>query len=93
VQNPFHAGDLVEINDNIGFVQRLTIRATLLMTLDGNHLQIPNSTVYKSSILNYTSNPNQRIRFVIGIGYDASVTSAQEIAARYLKTSGRFEGT
>jgi small conductance mechanosensitive channel len=82
VQNPFHAGDLVEINNNIGFVQRLTIRATLLMTLDGNHLQIPNSTVYKSSILNYTSNPNQRIRFVIGIGYDASVTSAQDIAAK-----------
>ena len=82
VQNPFHAGDHVEINDNIGFVQRLTIRATLLITLDGNHLQIPNSIVYKSSILNYTSNPNQRIRFVIGIGYDASVTTAQEIAAK-----------
>jgi small conductance mechanosensitive channel len=82
VQNPFHAGDLIEINDNTGFIQRLTIRATLLMTLDGNHMQIPNATVYKSSILNYTSNPNQRIRFVIGIGYDASVTFAQELAAR-----------
>lgn len=82
VQNPFHAGDHVEINDNIGFVQRLTIRATLLITLDGNHLQIPNSIVYKSSILNYTSNPNQRIRFVIGIGYDSSVASAQDIAAK-----------
>lgn len=82
VQNPIHAGDHVEINDNIGFVQRLTIRATLLITLDGNHLQIPNSIVYKSSILNYTSNPNQRIRFVIGIGYDSSVASAQDIAAK-----------
>ncbi|REL37947.1 BON domain-containing protein [Rhodohalobacter sp. SW132] len=82
VQNPFHAGDLVEINDNMGFIQRLTIRATLLMTLDGNHMQIPNSTVYKSSILNFTSNPNQRIRFVIGIGYDASVATAQELAAK-----------
>lgn len=85
VQNPFHAGDHVDINGNTGFVQRLTIRATLLMTLDGNHLQIPNSTVYKSSILNYTSNPNQRISFVIGIGYDSSVTSAQDLA------SGVFE--
>ena len=82
VQNPFHAGDLVEINNNMGFVQRLTIRATLLMTLDGNHLQIPNAAVYKSNILNYTSNPNQRIRFVIGLGYDASVASAQEIATK-----------
>lgn len=82
VQNPFHAGDHVDINGNTGFVQRLTIRATLLMTLDGNHLQIPNSTVYKSSILNYTSNPNQRISFIIGIGYDASVTSAQDLASK-----------
>ncbi|MFH5830949.1 mechanosensitive ion channel domain-containing protein [Halalkalibaculum sp. DA384] len=82
VQNPFHAGDHVEINNNIGYVQRLTIRATLLMTLDGNHLQIPNSIVYKSSILNYTSNPNQRFSFVIGIGYDASVTSAQDLATK-----------
>lgn len=82
VQNPFHAGDLVEINDSTGFIQRLTIRATLLMTLDGNHMQIPNSTVYKSRILNYTSNPNQRIKFMIGIGYDASVISAQDIASK-----------
>ncbi len=85
VQNPFHAGDHVEINDNIGYVQRLTIRATLLMTLDGNHLQIPNSIVYKSSILNYTSNPNQRFSFVIGIGYDASVTSAQDLASKIIE--------
>lgn len=84
VQNPFHAGDLVEINGNTGFIQRLTIRATLLMTLDGNHMQIPNSTVYKSSILNFTSNPNQRVTFTIGMGYDDSVTAAQEIGAKIL---------
>ncbi|MDZ7719904.1 MAG: mechanosensitive ion channel family protein [Balneolaceae bacterium] len=85
VQNPFHAGDLVEINGTTGFVQRLTVRATLLMTLDGNHIQIPNSTVYKSSILNFTSNPNQRTTFTIGIGYDDSITAAQEIGAKILE--------
>ncbi len=85
VQNPFRAGDLVEINGNRGFIQSLTIRATLLMDLDGNHLQIPNSTVYKGNILNYSSNPNQRTTFIIGIGYDDSITSAQEIGARILE--------
>jgi len=82
IQNPFHAGDLVEINGTTGFVQRLTVRATLLMTMEGNHLQIPNSTVYKSSILNFTSNPNQRATFTIGIGYDDSITTAQKIGAK-----------
>lgn len=85
IQNPFRAGDLVHIDGTTGFIQRLTIRATLMMTLDGNHLQIPNSTVYKSSILNYTSNPNIRTRFTIGIGYGDSVTTAQEIGAKILQ--------
>ncbi len=84
VQNPFHAGDLVEINGHTGFIQRLTIRATLLMTLEGNHMQIPNSTVYKSTILNFTSNPNRRLDFTIGIGYDDSITAAQELGAKIL---------
>jgi small conductance mechanosensitive channel len=85
IQNPFHAGDLVEIAGTTGFIQRLTIRATLIMTLDGNHIQIPNSTVYKSSILNYTSNPKQRTTFTIGIGYENRITIAQEIGAKVLE--------
>jgi len=78
-QNPFRAGDLVEIAGITGFVQMLTTRATVLMTQDGNHVQIPNATVYKSNIHNYTSNPNRREDFAVGIGYDDSVAAAQEV--------------
>lgn len=85
VQNPFRAGDLVEISGTTGFIQRLTVRATLLMTLDGNHIQIPNSTVYKSTITNFSSNPNQRTTFTVGIGYDDSITAAQETGAKILE--------
>ena len=85
VQNPFETGDLVEVAGILGFVQALTTRATLLMTLDGNHVQIPNATVYKSNIHNYTSNPNRRVDFSVGIGYDDSVTVAQEVALKVLE--------
>jgi small-conductance mechanosensitive channel len=84
IQKPFRAGDLVEINGITGLVQRLTVRATLLMTLDGNHIQIPNSTIYKGTIRNFTSNPNRREDFTVGIGYDDSVVEAQEVARRVL---------
>lgn len=84
VQHPFRNGDLVEIQGVTGYVQRLMMRATLLMTLDGNHVQIPNSTVYKSVIRNFTSNPNRREDFVIGIGYDDSVPEAQAAAVKVL---------
>jgi small-conductance mechanosensitive channel/DNA invertase Pin-like site-specific DNA recombinase len=79
MQNPFHTGDLVEIDDTMGFVQLLTTRATVIMTLEGNHVQIPNATVYKSKIFNYTSNPNRRVGFTVGIGYEDKITTAQEL--------------
>lgn len=85
LQNPFQTGDLVDINGQRGFVQALTTRVTVLMTLDGNQIQIPNSIVYKSNILNYTSNPNLRMEFTVGIGYADSVTKAQELALNILE--------
>lgn len=84
VQNPFRNGDLIEIAGILGFVQMLTIRATVLMTPDGNHVQIPNATVYKNSIHNYTSNPNRRAEFTVGIGYDDEIRAAQEVALKIL---------
>lgn len=84
VQNPFSVGDLVEISGILGFVQNMTTRTTIVMTLAGNHVQIPNATVYKSIIHNYTSNPNRRIDFVVGIGYDDSIPIAQETVHKVL---------
>lgn len=84
VRNPFRTGDRIEVAGLVGIVQRVTTRGTILMTLDGNHLQIPNSTVYKSTITNYTANPSRRMDFEVGIGYDAAVPDAQAVIGRVL---------
>ncbi|HUG03741.1 MAG TPA: mechanosensitive ion channel family protein [Steroidobacteraceae bacterium] len=83
-QQPFREGDLIEVADVTGYVQRLTSRTTVLMTLDGNQLQIPNATVFKSTLRNFTSNPNRREDFVVGIGYDDPIAIAQEVALKVL---------
>jgi small conductance mechanosensitive channel len=67
VRQPFRANDHVVIDGNEGKVVRLTSRATVLMTLDGNHLRIPNATVFKAVILNYTRNPERRFTFELGV--------------------------
>jgi small-conductance mechanosensitive channel len=54
------------------------------MTLDGNHVQIPNATVYKNTIRNYSTNPNRRVDFGVGIGYDDAIPAAQELALKVL---------
>jgi small conductance mechanosensitive channel len=84
MQRPYEMGDLVEISGVTGYVQQLNVRTTILMTLDGNIAQIPNATVYKSNLHNFTTNANRREDFGIHIGYDDSITKAQEIARKVL---------
>lgn len=80
VQRPFRTGDLVEINEVVGYVRQLNVRTTVVMTLNGSTSQLPNSTVYRSVIRNYTTNPNRREDFMVGIGYDDNIAHAQEVA-------------
>ncbi|MEO8197471.1 MAG: mechanosensitive ion channel family protein [Thermoanaerobaculia bacterium] len=84
IQRPFKTGDLVEIVGVTGYVQQLNIRTTVLLTLDGNLVQIPNAAVYKSTLHNFTATPNRRENFVVGIGYDDAIDEAQEVALKVL---------
>lgn len=85
MRRPFLTGDLVEIVNVLGYVQRLTTRTTVLMTLNGNYVEIPNSTVYKNTIRNFSRNKNRREDFTIGIGYDVCILEAQHVALRVLR--------
>jgi small-conductance mechanosensitive channel len=85
MQRPFETGDLVEVSGVTGYVQQLNVRTTILMALDGNLVQIPNASVYKSNLRNFTTNSNRRDEFDVGIGYDDAISEAQEIALQVLK--------
>lgn len=84
LHNPFRLGDLVEVAGHTGLVQRVTTRGTVLMNPDGNHVQIPNTIIYKSIIRNYTANPTRREMFEVGIGFENRISQAQELAKEVL---------
>lgn len=86
IRQPFRPNDHVVIDDKEGRVLRLTSRATILMTLDGNHLRIPNATVFKAVILNYTRNPKRRFDFELGVDADDDPLAAIETGLATLKS-------
>lgn len=85
IRQPFRANDHVVIGDREGRVVRLTSRATILMTLDGNHLRIPNSTVFRAEILNYTRNPERRFDFLLGVDADDDPGEAIKMGTERLR--------
>ncbi|MCP5246753.1 MAG: mechanosensitive ion channel [Burkholderiales bacterium] len=84
LRNPFEVNDLVEIDGIEGNVARLTTRATILISPDGNHIRIPNSSVFKAVIVNYTRSAERRFQFDVGIDTHQDLLNVQTIALHAL---------
>lgn len=93
VRQPFAPRDHVVIDGNEGVVVSLTARATILMTLDGNHLRLPNAMVFRSVTLNYTRNPRRRFEFDVGIGVNEDLLQAQSLGTQELARVDGVLGT
>ncbi len=85
IRQPFRPNDSVEIGGDEGKVVRLTSRATILLNWDGNHVRIPNATVFKSRILNYSRNAERRFQFKLSVAPDTDLDNARGVALKVLK--------
>ncbi|GAB4525744.1 MAG: mechanosensitive ion channel family protein [Roseibium sp.] len=79
IRQPFSPKDFVKIEGYDGFVISLTSRATILMDADGNHIRIPNAVVFKSTLTNYSTNPQRRFVFELGVDADSDLDRALKI--------------
>ncbi len=84
IRQPFQRGDMIRVAGEQGMVRNLNSRSTILVSLEGNHIVIPNAAVFKSVIVNYSSAPHRREMLDVGIGYDDSVAVAQTVISRVL---------
>jgi small-conductance mechanosensitive channel len=86
LRRPFQIGDFVTIAGQTGVVRSLNTRATVLVTLEGNHVRIPNSVVFKEILINATASPSFRHSFDVVIPPEASTADAMAAIARALST-------
>jgi small conductance mechanosensitive channel len=85
IRQPFRPNDTIEIGGDTGKVIRLTSRATILLSFDGNHIRIPNATVFKSRIVNFSRNDERRFKFSLGLAPETDFVDAQRIALEKLQ--------
>ena len=82
IRNPFEVNDFVDIDGHAGNVMKLTSRATILLSPDGNHIRIPNSMVFKAVIVNFTRHAERRFEFDVDVDTDQDLVAAQALALR-----------
>lgn len=81
---PFRIGDTVELTGNKGSVVALHLRTTHIKTPDGRDIYIPNASIVKNPLVNYTIDGFIRQNFMVGLGYGSDVNEAIEIIEKEL---------
>lgn len=69
VKELYGKGDLVQTNDFFGKIERITLRSTIIRSLDGQEIVIPNKDVLQKPLRNYSVTGERRIEFNVGVSY------------------------
>lgn len=72
VSKPFKSGDYVEVGGRNGIIKSVGLFYTQLNTLDNVSINIPNSDVTGTTIINYNREPLRRVDRVFSAAYESS---------------------
>lgn len=84
--HPFKAGDYVEIGDQSGTVQDVSLTYTRLTTPDSKTVSIPNSVAAGARITNFTTAGTRRIDITVSASYDSPIPAVKEALLRAADT-------
>ncbi|HXK18854.1 MAG TPA: mechanosensitive ion channel domain-containing protein [Polyangiaceae bacterium] len=74
IERTIKPGDVLEIGTQIVKVMKMSIRATIVRTLDDEDIIVPNSTLVQSNVKNFTLEDNlYRVKVVVGVSYNSDL--------------------
>lgn len=80
IERTIKPGDVLEIGSQIVKVMKMSIRATIVRTLDDEDIIVPNSTLVQSNVKNYTLEDNlYRVKVSVGVSYDSDLKLVREV--------------
>ncbi|QCK16818.1 mechanosensitive ion channel family protein [Mangrovivirga cuniculi] len=80
-RRPFQVGEVVEIKDIMGRIQRTNLRVTVVETFQGQEVYIPNKDVLQSSIYNYSILGKRRVDLAVGISYGDDLQKVENLVS------------
>lgn len=90
VDRPFTINDLVEIDGQYGRVDRITLRTTRIVTVDGRMLAVPNSVVMNKTVTSYTNVPHLRIDIAVTVAVTEDLDKVREILLMLVRNNPAY---
>jgi len=77
---PFRVGDVIKVGEEIGTVEDLTLRHTVIKTFDSRRVIIPNAKLSVDPIINYSIGELRIVKsFDVPLRYDANIEEVRAI--------------
>ncbi|WKW47011.1 mechanosensitive ion channel family protein [Myroides sp. JBRI-B21084] len=88
---PFEVGDYIENSAGTdGTVDKIDLLYTSLTTTQGIKVFSPNGALANSVIRNFSKITNRRFEYVVGIGYEDNIKTAQTVILNVLNSDARI---
>lgn len=85
VNRPYEVGDLIKLvdTDQLGYVREITLRYTKIQTLDNATLVIPNDSIHRRDVVNFSENDQRSwLSAELTITYESDLETATELIER-----------
>lgn len=86
VERPIKRGDIVRTGDTLGVVDEIAMRATRVLTRDGEAIIVPNSDLISNRVVNLSVPTTEyRARVAVGVAYGSDLDLVKETLIRVAK--------
>lgn len=87
---PFKVGDFIDAQGFTGTVKEIQIFNTILKTPDNKTIIIPNGGLATGSMTNFSTEPDRRVDFTFGIGYNDDIDKAKALITKLIEADSRI---
>ena len=90
MERKLKVGDFIDFDGIFGYIEEISIRSTVMRTLAGRYVVIPNSELVENRIINYSyQNFTGRIEIAVGVAYGTDLVLVTEtlLKSAYMESS------
>ena len=78
-ERSFEVGDIIEVGGTSGFVLSIDLLSAKVRTFDNRVVRIPNETLIKSDVVNFTHFPIRRLDLPLGVAYKEDIERVERV--------------
>ncbi len=85
IKKPYVEGDIVQIDNFVGTVDRINLRTTDITTFEGLDVLIPNKDMFTKPVTNLTKTARRRVELKVGVSYSEDLRKVERLVKEALK--------